>query len=173
MKRDVELLITGLLIGIVLLGGILYHLHAKPGNAPLTYQPLPKNLYNRVVVASNRLLVQTREGKVSSVIVPRTGKIAITTDTKGNTSIEQPSWVPTLCVLPHLGTSLSQTIEPSIGLQFLRSERLLVGVSLNATPSRAYLSIDRDIFRNSLVSANFGYEWSGRSFVGIGFSLYF
>jgi len=165
-------LIVVLLIIIVLLGLNLTYKGCSSGKG--TPMPtLPENAISRVTVAKEGISIEEKKGTIHKIPLPKTDKVIVITDKDGSVSIEKSSWMPELVCLPQMGISLSRTLEPQLGLQFLRSEPFGLGVSLGITPTILSLNLDKDVLSNSYIGLFVGYDKDLHNTIGFRFGLFF
>ena len=169
MRKCLKYLLIMLFIGS--LGSVLMN------NSRLTIDEgekvLPRGSQARIRVFKNEVVIQSKNEPTKRIKQPRSGEIVVEVDDTGRVLVRQPGYWPKLVLVPQLGIVASKRIEPTISVQFLRSERLGLATSLGITPSIVYLSLDKDILTNASLGFFYGYDLAMDNRVGIKFSLFF
>ena len=90
--------------------------------------------------------------------------------------VSMPGVWPIIVYLPQLGLSLTNKLEPLLGVQLLRSEAIQLGAALNITPSYVSISLERDLsgnLSNSVLGLQYGLDSQGYTKWALKFALYF
>jgi hypothetical protein len=154
MKNIVVSAVIGIIIGLLAASTLL---ERRSTQTRVDTAISSENISEAVISRSNTIIKS--HGNDNIVIkAPKTQEILIETTKTGELNIKSPGYLPVLSVLPQFGVAFSRTIDPQIGLQFLRSEAAGVGVSVGVSPKMISLHIDKDIQDNSYFGIGLGYR---------------
>jgi len=117
-------------------------------------------------VTKSGVIIKTPKG-TKVIPIPRTGEIKIT-----STEVTEIGLFPKLCFLPNIGLATGSQILPLIGVQLLRSDPIGLGIAVNLTTENLSLSLDKDVFYNSILGIYYGINKGGYSQIGLLYSLY-
>jgi|GEM_PF-6272216 len=143
-------------------------------DTPQVNTTLNKDILSEVIVENGKIIVKQQGKADKSLSIPKSGKVTYRQTIEGEQKLLTPGWFPRLVVLPHLGISCRGIkVEPIVGVQLLRVEPVQLGISFNITPSNINVSLDKDLFNNSLVGIYYGMTNDGTNCLGFHFSLLF
>jgi hypothetical protein len=173
-------LTLALIIAIIapLAGGGLYLYWLGGKNAKETHKSsansiLPAGTQSRVVIKDGKVWLYQLGKEPIELRLPKTQQLRLDIDTEGRVSVEKPTFLPSLCLKPHMGIAYAGRTEPLVGLQLVRLEPLQLGLSCDITPSLTGLSLNYDLFQNALIGLGIGTDWDADNKYYIFFGLHF
>lgn len=184
-KVDFAVRYLKIIVAVVLIVGVVGYvgslkwqlLKEKQKVSLLTEGKVPADVKSRVIVKKDKTLVYNDDGTVTEIKAPRGGK-DFTVDVRKDGSVKRDKlneWLPYFTAIPHISV-LANTkgqIEPTLGIQVVRSEATALGVNVDIGANVLAASLTKDILDNSNVGLYYGVDKNGDTAYGFKFGIYF
>ena len=124
----------------------------------------------------NKTIIPKGSAIVNKVVVKPSRLPIKVTVTSGEVSVDRP--LIQLCMLPTIGIETGRSLQPRLGVEFLRSERIEAGVSVGISPDTLDISVEKDMrtwfdsLQNTTIGIGVGLDKDGYSRILGHISLY-
>ena len=158
-KMKTGIFCGAVVIAFTLLAGISLYMALHPfqnvSNNANIVKPLPPR--TQAVVQISKVKVTATDKKQTRIVnIPKFGEIIVKVTDKGEVVLASTGTWLGLGMRPHLGIAYTGRVEPMIGLQWVRLEKLNLGTSVVLTPSFIGASLDKDVTENSQIGLGIG-----------------
>lgn len=153
--RD-KIIIAVLSVALVVLAIFsLYMMFHKVSKNDNLVKPLPPKTQAIVQITKGKVIA-TDKKQTRIVNIPKFEEIVVKVTDKGEVVLSSTGTWLGLGMRPHLGIAYTGKVEPVVGLQWMRLEKLELGTSVVLTPSFLGVSLDKDVTDNSQLGLGIG-----------------